>query len=168
MTEIKTNTDANFKVEIGLNDGHKWSATKLAQIKAIASKKNEERSAESRLKNEILSLRYRMEEYLEKEITADDKMTIHAFVKEYLEVMNIPFNKFAVFFGKKDVNLKKYTMGERKFKADLATKFANFFHTSPELWLNIQSKNDIIEFNASKDVKEFEKYDYLKFLELTH
>lgn len=168
MTEIETNTDANFKVGIGLNDGHKWSADKLSKIKAIATKKNEERSSESKLKNEILSLRYQMEEYLEKEITVDDKMTIHAFVKEYLELMNIPFNKFAMFFGKKDVNLKKYTTGERKFKADLAIKFANFFHTSPELWLNIQSKNDILEFNASKDFKEFEKYDYLKFLKLTH
>ena len=60
MTEIKTNTDANFKVEIGLNDGHKWSAVKLAQIKAIASKKNEERSPESRLKNEILNDQFSM------------------------------------------------------------------------------------------------------------
>ena len=162
MKAIKEN---NFEVGIRLNDGEKWGSAKLEQIKAIARRKTDERTPDNKLKNQILSLKYQMEEYLEKDVSTKEKTTIHFFVKEFLETMNVPFSKFARFLGQKDVNLKKYTTGERKFNADLAVKFSYFFHTSPELWLNIQSKNEILEFKEHEKAEELQKFDYKSFLE---
>ena len=83
----------------------------------------------------------------------------------YLEILNITFRKFATSIDTTDSNLKKYLSGERKFSTDLAFKFSNFFHTTPDLWISIDVKNELINLKAQKkQIGKYRKYDYEKIL----
>ena len=92
-------------------------------------------------------------------------LTIEDVLRDYLDILNMPFRKFAYYLDSTDSNLRKYITGERKFNNDLALKFSHFFHTTPELWLKLQLKNELFELKLSKEVKKYKKYDYRKVLE---
>ncbi len=162
--------DKDFNVEIGLNDNTEWSRNKLAKVKAFIKSEATKRPPERRLKNEILAIRYQMEEYLsEIELDEGRLVTLEAFLNAYLKALKLPLRKFARSIDTTDGNLKKYLSGERKFNIPLAMKFANFFHTSPDLWLKVQVKNDLIQLKQQKDqINKYKKYDYEKVLEIEH
>jgi addiction module HigA family antidote len=166
MTQIKKNKDNDFKVEIGLNDAREWSDEKLARVKAFIKDESNKRTPERRLKNEILSIRYQMEEYLENNvIDSRHRLTLETFLNSYLKILNLTLRKFATSIDTTDANLKKYISGERKFNIDLAMKFAHFFHTTPDLWLKVQIKNELDKLNQErKQMKKYKKYDYEKVL----
>jgi plasmid maintenance system antidote protein VapI len=164
MAINKTRTK-DFDVEIGLPENETWDKAKLTQIKTIARQLHGQRSPERKIKNQILAIRYQMEEYLESK-DVNTFQSINDFVKLYLGVLNISFKKFALVLETTDGNLKKYMSGERKFNIDLAMKFGHFFHTPAELWLNISIKNELMELkNEKKAAKKYEKYNYEKILE---
>jgi addiction module HigA family antidote len=71
--------------------------------------------------------------------------------KAYLEALNLTFKRFAIYVDTTDGNLKKYVSGVRKFNTDLALKFGHFFHTSPDLWLNVQIKNELASLKKEKN-----------------
>jgi plasmid maintenance system antidote protein VapI len=156
------NKEPHFDVEIGLPYGTEWSASHLKLVKDFIKKKNQERSPEERLITHIVGLRYKMENYLEDEdIDVKKISTIQFFLDEYLKVLNLSFRKFAISIDTTDGNLKKYLSGERKFSTDLAMKFGSFFHTSPDLWMNICTKNDLLLLKKEKTrLKKYKKYDY--------
>ncbi|MEO7044260.1 MAG: hypothetical protein ABI091_03060 [Ferruginibacter sp.] len=168
-TNSKTKKDNDFNVEIGLDDAEQWSDEKLAQVKAFVKDQSNKRSPERKLKNEILSIQYQMEAYLEdNDIKANKLCTLETFLDSYLDTLNLTFKKFAISIDTTDGNLKKYIIGERKFNIDLALKFAHFFHTTPDLWLKVQIKNELIELNKNKvHTKKYSKYNYENFLELS-
>ena len=115
----------------------------------------------------MLSIRYRMEEYIQNEVVNDDGlMSLDVSLKDYLKALNLTQKNFAELIENQDGNLKKYLIGERRFSTDLAMKFGHFFHTKPDLWLNIQIKNDVLSLNKKKETAaKYEKYDYEKAVE---
>ena len=166
MAEVKKGYK-DFSVEFGPNDGHEWSIEKLAETDQIAKEIARKRSHEMKLKNRMLSIRYRMEEYLQnQEINDDELVNLDLWLKDYLKVLNLTQKKFAELIENKDGNLKKYLIGERRFSTDLAMKFGHFFHTKPDLWLNIQIKNDVLLLKKEKETAaKYEKYDYERVTE---
>jgi len=114
----------------------------------------------------MLSIKYQMEAYLDdNDIKVNKLCTLETFVDYYLDTLNLTFKKFAISIDMTDGNLKKYLVGDRKFSIDLALKFAHFFHTSPDLWLKVQIKNELIELSKnSSQTKKYSKYDYEKVL----
>ena len=159
IKKIKTK---DFDVEIGLPDGQKWSKEKLSGIKQFVQEQAFKRTPERKLNNEMLAVRYQMEEYLE-ERNPDIQYSIEKFLKDYLHVLNIPFKHFALAIDSSDGNLKKYVSGERKFNTDLAMKFGHFFHTPADLWLQIFIKNELMNLNKEKrEARKYQKYDYKK------
>lgn len=69
----------------------------------------------------------------------------------------------AELFEMQDSNLHKYLTGERKLNANLILKLSAFSHLSPEHWLRIEVKNELIELNQEKQKnRDYEKFDYLK------
>lgn len=164
MAIEKKNKAVDFKVEIGLPEGHAWSDSKLADMKALIKKESAKRSPEQRLKNELLAIQYQMEEYIEESDERNKKQyDIDSFLSAYLSTLNLNFKKFALSIDTTDGNLKKYLSGKRKFNTDLAMKFGNFFHTSPDLWLKVQLKNELIALKKEqKQVSRYKKYDYKK------
>ncbi len=166
MTDRKTKNDRKYKVQIGLPEGEEWSAEKLAAVKAHAKQVAASRSPEQVMRNRYLSVKYRMEAYAatnEQEIRKT--IPLETFLKEYLDVLNIPFRKFAVAIDMNDSNLKKYLSGERKFNADLARRFGRFFHTSPVTWMKVYQLNDLVELLKEPEAKEYKKYDVVKLAE---
>ena len=168
MTQSKKSKSKNFNVEIGLDNAKEWSDDKLAQIKAFVKLESEKRTPERKLQNELLSIRYQMEEYLEDNNTTESQLyTLEMFLQAYLKTLNFSFNKFATLLDTTDGNLKKYLVGDRKFNIDLAMKFGNFFHIPPELWLKVHIKNELIRLDSeSAKSKEYKKYDYTRHHEI--
>jgi hypothetical protein len=56
MARAKKNIDGDIDIEIGLDENQKWSADKLARIKAFAKNKAKKRSPQRQLLNELLSI----------------------------------------------------------------------------------------------------------------
>jgi len=165
MATLKEKKATDFKLEIGSNEPRTWSEKDIAELKAQSGEIAKNRSPEQKLKNELTALRYEIEEYLNNDSLTNKPLTIEKAVSGYLEVLNLPFRKFALCLDTTDGNLRKYLSGERKFNKDLALKFASFFHTSPELWLLLQLKEDLIELKKEKkQLKQYQKYDYRKAL----
>lgn len=155
-------------ISIGVNDGHKRTAQKRAEIAALAKAHNKQRSPERLLKNELLAIRYRMEEYVQDQnVTAEEMLTIQDFVKDFLKALKLKKSQFASHIEINDANLNKYYNNERRFNPVLAMKFGHFFHTPAELWMKVQFKNELIMFQVeSKSGKKYEKYDYTKVVKM--
>jgi antitoxin HigA-1 len=166
IRKSKKNVGDNLNVEIGLDNPKEWSDEKLAKIKAFVKEQSDKRTPQRKLRNEMLSIQYQMEAYLEDANIKSNKLcTLETFLGIYLDTLDLTFKKFATSIDTTDGNLKKYLSGERKFSIDLAMKFASFFHTSPDLWLNIQIKNELIELSMNKNqAKKYSKYNYEKVL----
>ncbi|MEO1588637.1 MAG: hypothetical protein AAFS00_15210, partial [Bacteroidota bacterium] len=66
--------------------------------------------------------------------------------------------------GLEESNLSSILKGRRKVNMDLAMKFGNIFQLRPELWLLVQSKNELLEVDhASKtDYQKFQLNELLK------
>ena len=168
MTTVMEKKDIDFKIEIGTKEPKQWSEREITQLKDEAKKNAKKRTPEQRLKNELMTLQFEMEKYLTDNTSTPRRLTLEKVVSNYLGILNFPFRKFALHLDTTDGNLRKYLSGERKFNTDLAMKFGHFFHTSPELWLHLQLKNELSHLKREKkQVKHYEKYDYRKALGIT-
>lgn len=144
--------------EIQINDI--WNDKKKDDLKKIIVSHSSKQSKEQVLKNELLSIQYKLEDYIQNE-NDTEILKILDFVKMYLKVLNLSKKRLATYFDMKDSNLHKYLIGERKLNAKLVLKLSTFSHTKPEQWYKVQLKNEMIELNKEKaNTKEYEKYDY--------
>jgi antitoxin HigA-1 len=168
MAKGKKNKATDFKIGIGLTEGQTWSDSKLANMKALIKRESAKRFPEQKLKNDLLGIKYQMEEYIENTGSDNKKLQgIDKFLNAYLSSLNLQFKQFALYIDTTDGNLKKYLSGQRKFNTDLAMKFGYFFHTSPDLWLRVQLKNELIVLRKQqKQVSRYKKYDYTKVVEM--
>jgi plasmid maintenance system antidote protein VapI len=164
--ESKKKKDNDFNVEIGLKNGKEWSDDKLAKVKAFVKSHSDKRTPDRKLKNEMLTIKYQMEEYIENEnINEKSVISLESFLGSFLEVLNLTFKKFASSIDTTDGNLKKYLSGDRKFNTDLALKFSSFFHTTPDLWLKVNIKNELLSLKKEKkQISKYKKYNYEKVL----
>lgn len=166
MNPQKTKDD--FKIAMGNPKGKQLDKNKLSKIKAYIAEESKKQSDKRILKNNMLSVQYQIEDYLESEnIDVDKILEIEYFVKLYLNEMNLTQTKFAKVIEVQPSNLYKYLKGTRKLNADLALKFSHFFNTAPEMWIMIQIKNEIIQLKRENSNKsKYEKYDYKNVLGL--
>jgi len=141
-----------------------WNAQKQDELKKFILSSSEKQSRERKIKNELLSIRFQIEDYIENESSDQPKM-IRDFVKLYLKALHITQRRLADLFEMESSNLHKYLVGDRKLNSDMILKLSTFTHTSPELWLRLQVKNELIGINREKEKsKEYRKYDYENLL----
>jgi len=141
-----------------------WNEKKKEDLKNFISLQSNEQTHERKLRNELLAIQYKIEDYIENNQDGNQLMVLD-FVKMYLKVLNITQRKLAVLFEMKDSNLHKYLVGERKLNASLILKLSSFSHTSPEHWLKIQVKNELIEINKERECfDKYKKYDYTNLI----
>ena len=116
----------------------------------------------------MFALSRKMEHYLRSEEDATIQ-TIGYFLQEYIaafkEFRNITQKKLCEYWGISTSNLRKYVTGERPLNAVLMCKIAKTFDSSPELWLGIQSKNELLKkmlemnkIQSKKDQCSFEEF----------
>ncbi|MFB3386590.1 transcriptional regulator [Flavobacterium sp. LAR06] len=142
-----------------------WNDKKKADLKEIIKSHSSKQSKEQILKNQLLSIQYKLEDYIQSE-NDTEVLKVLDFVKMYLKTLNITKKELASYFEMKDSNLHKYLIGERKLNAKLALKLSTFSHTKPEQWYRVQVKNEMIELNREKaNVEAYKKYDYRNLIE---
>lgn len=142
-----------------------WNDKKKDDLKKIIKSHSSKQSKEQILKNQLLSIQYKLEDYIQSENDVE-VLKILDFVKMYLKTLNITKKELASYFEMKDSNLHKYLIGERKLNAKLALKLSTFSHTKPEQWYRVQVKNEMIELNREKaNVEAYKKYDYRNLVE---
>lgn len=141
-----------------------WNDEKLDNISGFIKKHSDKQSNESRVKYKLLSIQYKLEDYIEKEdIKESEMLDILDFVKMYLQVLNITKKDLARYFGMNDSNLHKYLTGQRKLNPQVVLKISAFSHTKPEYWYRVQVKNELLKLKKEK-AKDYERYDYRKLL----
>jgi len=141
-----------------------WNEQKQNDLKKFILSYSDKQSPERKIKNELLSIRFKIEDYIEND-NSDQPTKIQDFVKMYLKSLRITQRRLAELFEMESGNLHKYLVGDRKLNSNLVLKLSSFTHTSPELWLRLQVKNELIEINREKENnKEYRKYDYENLL----
>ncbi|MEQ8240430.1 MAG: helix-turn-helix domain-containing protein [Cyclobacteriaceae bacterium] len=152
------------KTEILPND--LWNDKKLKNINKFIKDHSEKQSKERKIRNKLLSIEYRLEDYIERDdVEESEVLDILDFVKMYLKALQITKKELAEYFGMKDGNLHMYLTGKRKLNTDVVLKISSFSHTKPEYWYRVQVKNDLLKLKEEK-TKEYEKYDYKKLIPL--
>lgn len=137
-----------------------WNDDKLNRINEFVKKHSDNQSKERKIRNKLLSIQYKLEDYIEKdEIEENEVLDILDFVKMYLKALDITKKDLAKYFGMRDSNLHKYLTGKRKLNPEVVLKISSFSRTKPEYWYRIQVKNEIVKLNK-ENKKEYDKYDY--------
>ncbi|MCG8328872.1 MAG: hypothetical protein MI974_14365 [Chitinophagales bacterium] len=111
----------------------------LSTIKEISSNQ----SKEERIDNEFLSIRFQIESYLTS--TTNEIILAGEFIEKYLAVIKIKKKDFAKYINYEETNLSALLKGRRKINLDIALKLGKIFKINPEVWLHIESKNDLIK-----------------------
>ena len=143
-----------------------WNSNKMNKINEFILNESAKQSSERKLRNELLSIKYQMQDYIEKD-NVDSVLRILDFVKLYLKLLKISQKNLANLFEMKDSNLYKYLIGERKLNPDIVMKLSSFSHTQPELWYYIQTKNELSELRKEKSqFQKYKKYDYQNFISI--
>lgn len=141
-----------------------WNEEKSAALKDFITAHSQAQSKEQKLRNELLAIQYKIEDYIESE-NVSDPLRVLDFVKLYLKTFNITQKKLADLFEMKDSNLHKYLVGERKLNPSLVLKLSSFSHLNPEYWLRVEVKNELIEINKERARNnDYQKYDYRNLL----
>lgn len=141
-----------------------WNEDKRNSLKDFITVHSQKQSKERKLRNELLAIQYRIEDYIESE-NISDRLRVLDFVKLYLKAFNVTQKKLADLFEMKDSNLHKYLVGERKLNASIVLKLSSFSHLNPEYWLRVEVKNELIEIIKEKErSKDYQKYDYRNLL----
>ncbi len=147
-----------------LKEDQIWEDDKIDALKKIILAESKKQTPERKLRNELLGIRYQMEDYIAQDQEMQEKQPLD-FVKMYLKALGMTQRQLAAAFEMKAANLYKYLTGERRLNADLVLKLSSFSHTQPELWYHIQTKNELIELRKEKEkIKQYEKYDYENFI----
>lgn len=141
-----------------------WNKEKSKTLSEFIIGQSNKQTKERKLRNELLSIQYKIEDYIESD-NETQKLNILDFVKMYLNTLNVTQRRLADLFEMKDSNLYKYLIGERKLNSTIVLKLSSFTELSPELWLRIEVKNELIEINKEKKKKKiYEKYNYQNLL----
>ncbi len=112
-------------------------------------------SPKVRNKVQLYTLRLKMLQYLK-----SDKPTIKTvgyFLKQALTKLKIKQNKFANYIDLKPPNLTKIIKDQRKINMELALIFEHIFNIEAEIWIRIQTKNELANLENMKHMN-FDKY----------
>ena len=144
-----------------------WKDKNKEGVKEFISSHSAKQSKERMLTNRLLSIQYKLEDYIQNDSDDEEVLKILDFVKMYLKALNLTKKKLATYFEMRDSNLQKYLSGERKLNAEVVLKLSAFSHTKPEHWYRVQIKNELIELNKEKQkIANYQKYDYRNLVEI--
>jgi plasmid maintenance system antidote protein VapI len=115
-----------------------WNDKKKEGVKEFIISHSAEQSKERMLTNRLLSIQYKLEDYIQNDSDEEEVLKILDFVKMYLKALNLTKKKLATYFEMRDSNLQKYLSGERKLNAEVVLKLSAFSHTKPEQWYRVK------------------------------
>ena len=133
------------------------------QFQAILFNKVTSQSHKQRVRVELMSLKIKMEDYLNSEYQTELKL-VGEFLRAHLKVLKIQQNKFAHYVGLRPSNLSKVMKGERPLNSEMALILGQIFNQDPMIWLRIQTKNELIRLSKSKSdqLKQYKLEDLME------
>jgi plasmid maintenance system antidote protein VapI len=141
-----------------------WKKDELDKVREYILKESKKQSPEQKLRNELLSIQFKMEDYIQNN-EIENEMNLSDFFKLYLKVLHLKQNQIAEVLEMQDSNLIKYLNGDRGLNPDFVMKLSSFFHTKPELWYMVEIKNNLNKLKTeNKQINKYKKYDYRKFV----
>lgn len=137
------------------------NSREFKELQLFLLKKAQELSLEEKLQIELLALQYKMEDYLKATIDENSKMSVGDFLRLYLKNLGIKQSKLATYIGLQPSNFNRILSGERRINFELSMILGQLFQVDPQIWLNIQVKNDYLRLEAKKDYSKFKLQDLL-------
>ncbi len=142
---------------IGIGEGLvNQNSKEFRELQKSIRERSEELTETELIANQLLSIRFQMESYLNRE-NPEELIQAGKFLEELVEALKIKKKSFAEYIDYKESNLSAIFKGRRKINTDLAIKFGEIFRVDPVIWLHIQSKNELLEI-IDKDKEKYEKY----------
>jgi antitoxin HigA-1 len=77
-------------------------------------------------------------------------------LEEFMHPLGLSQNKLARALGVDAARINRIVTGKSRISADTALRLSRYFGTSPQLWMNLQSKYDL-EVAKDKNAKEIEE-----------
>ncbi|MEM9338018.1 MAG: HigA family addiction module antitoxin, partial [Bacteroidota bacterium] len=122
------------------------------QFQAILLNRVRKQTQKQKRSVELMGLKFKMEDYLSSEPKGELKL-VGEFLKAHLNVLRIQQNKFANYIGLKPSNLSKVIKGERPVNLEIALILGKIFNQDPMIWLEIQTKNELMKLSKLKAQK---------------
>lgn len=122
-------------------------------------------SKEQKLRNMLSAIKFNMEDYIRNN-NPKHIILVGDFLKQILETLNIQSKTFAQYLNLKPSNFSALIKGQRKLNAELAIKLGFTFDISPNIWVSIETKNEVIKTIEQKS-KELQKYKIKNLESLT-
>jgi len=119
--------------------------------KAI-QEQSKKQSPKDRIRYKFISLKLQVESYIS-DSTPEEVLTSGYFLKEYLNVIGIKNKDFAKFIDVEESNLSSIIRGRRKINTEFAFKLGQIFNLDSNLWLLIQSKNDLFRITKERKIE---------------
>lgn len=139
---------------IGQNNT-KMSPEDLKIYQRIIKAHSEEQSTEDKQMVQHISLRLEMEDYLKSKTSKIKPAGL--FLERLLKIYNIKKSEFAKFIEIERTNFYALLKGRRKFNNEIASKVGETFKIDPQLWMFIEAKNEMKEYNC-KSQTDSKKY----------
>lgn len=128
------------------------TAADVREIQGILEEDIKKLSPDQKRKIELRALRFQMEDYLHQ--NNPTLVSVGEFLRKYLKSLEIKQNRFAEYVGMKPSNLSKLLNGERPINSEMALILGKLFDHDALLWLEIQSKNELIQLSRQKAITE--------------
>jgi len=121
------------------------------------------RSEKQHMEDQFLSIRFQMEAYLN-DLNPNRLIEAGAFVEQFLAVIKVKKKHFSKYVGVEESNFSAILKGRRKVNADLAIKLGHIFRLPSEIWLHIESKNELLR-TLKKAEQKYADYSLSDLLE---
>ena len=109
-----------------------------------------------RIKYELISIKFQMENYVLIDAPSEI-IEVGEFLKKHLKAIKVKNKEFATYIELEESNLSSIIRGRRKINIDVAFKLGQVFELDPNLWLLIQSKNELLAVDKKRKL-EYQKY----------
>lgn len=120
-------------------------------------------SHSDKIRYDLVALKYQMQKYVS---LAEPKLFKEAgeFLKEHLKAIGIKNKEFAKYINIEESNLSAILRSKRKINIDFALKLGEVFSVNPNIWLLIQSKNELLSVDKEKKLtyRKYKLDDLLK------
>lgn len=117
---------------------------------------------QEKIRYKLASLRFQMERYLAEQYPGRI-IDAGEFLKKHIDAIGIKNKEFANFIDLEESNLSAILNGRRKINTELGLKLGQVFDTDPNLWFQIQTRNELLRMNNKRTLgkKQYKLEDLL-------
>ena len=87
------------------------------------------------------------------------------YIKDAIDALNMTQSEFAARIGMTSKNLSTIINGDSRITLEVAEKLSSFFHSSIEVWTNLQNAYDLYLKEEEKEKEEKENWEIVKLFD---